>query len=254
MAQKKLQSIESNSKINDLDEDLAKEWRSLLEYGQMFMKKIEKKESPPPSLNDILLLIGKAYSIKKPEDVFGKRDSTPKHISICMNGLMDYVEISRKLLSNLIDSLHDAKGEGVDIDILTKKLNEMRKNSKLHLHEFETVSKMLKDSSRWESKLSCIGNADDSDESSMSIDLHQPQESLHAVEKLAREAKSLILRPKSLVVLEERISRATNLRDRIQKWKKVSQIISTFDFSHYQSHFLVCLHLFVVLLYGIVIH
>ena len=39
MAQKKLQSTESNSKINDLDEDLAKEWRSLLEYGQMFMKK-----------------------------------------------------------------------------------------------------------------------------------------------------------------------------------------------------------------------
>ena len=35
----KLQSTESNSNINDLDEDLAKEWRSLLEYGQMFMKK-----------------------------------------------------------------------------------------------------------------------------------------------------------------------------------------------------------------------
>ena len=59
----------------------------------------------------------------------------------------------------------------------------MIKENNFHCHEFETVSKILKDSSQWESKLSCIGNADNSDESSISIDLHQPQESLNAAEK-----------------------------------------------------------------------
>merc|ERR1712194_10451 len=95
------------------DEILVRTWRSLLEYGQILLRKIESKESPSPSLRDVLVLIGKAYATPKPEDVFGKRDSSPKYVSQCMNSLMEYVELARKMLSQLIDSIYDVNDDGI---------------------------------------------------------------------------------------------------------------------------------------------
>jgi hypothetical protein len=77
----------------------------------------------------------------------------------------------------------------------------------------------------WESKLADVTENGDDDDSVSSEDLHLPTQSLASAENMAEEGRALSIRPTSLVLLEERIHKAYDLRNRIRLWSKVRQFL-----------------------------
>jgi len=114
-------SVEHSSlkegKLNN--EALMNSWRLILECCQKVVKDIENVDRVKrPKLQDLLIIVWKAYSIPKPEGVFGRRDFISKHISQSMNIILDQVEAARDVIAYLSDAIYDEDNEGIDIDSL----------------------------------------------------------------------------------------------------------------------------------------
>jgi len=216
----KLENDIMNSYNVEKNEELMKTWKDLLKCGQGITESLQRVTSKP-MLRNILIVVGKAYSIPKPEDVFGRRDSIAKHISQCMNALLDRVDSSRDALANLSDAVYDEYIEGVELNSLRKTLEHSELKSAVRLEEFDIVREMLEEALRWEAKLVSVGKDDvEIPDSLTGEDLHLPLQSLSSAEDLAFEGRKMSLLPRSLVLLAERIECAHDLRARIKQWSE----------------------------------
>jgi hypothetical protein len=212
---------------NDLDtvernKELMDEWKLILESGQNVLEKM--KNGVKPQLPDLFLIIAKAYTIPQPEEVYGRRDSTAKNISICLNLIMDLMEQGRNTLAYFIDAVHDTKNQGIDLQSLSKNVEKKCSECQVQLVEAEIVQDIISEALEWESRLDKNDDASEDDDSSSnaSEDLHLPQQSLSTAEYLASQGNCLSIRPKTLVALEDRIQRAYDLRTKIREWNQVS--------------------------------
>jgi len=200
------------------DEELVKSWGSILEKGQSVVE--NNKNGHKPNFGDLFIILKKAHSIPKPEDVYGRRDTMSKQVSQCLNSILDLVENGREVLGHLTDAMYDESKDGIELPALRKKLDAQGEKCNVHLEELVIVREILDEAIQWESRLTHVAKSGDG-ESSSSEDLHLPQQSLASAKELASEGRILSLRPSSLVLLEERIHGAYELRNRIRLWSKV---------------------------------
>lgn len=210
---------------NDLDvvernKQLMDEWKLILESGQNVLEKL--KNGIKPHLPDLLTILTKAYTIPQPEEVYGRRDSTTKNISICLNSIMDLIEQGRNALAYFMDGLYDIKDEGIDVQSLSKNVDKKSSECQVQLGEAEIMRDIISEALEWESRLNKNENTSEDDDSSSnsSEDLHLPQQSLSSAEDLASQGNCLSIRPKTLVALEDRIQRAYVLRTKIREWNQ----------------------------------
>ncbi len=216
--------------------DFIETWKEILLNGQNAMALSDKKlaslkdYAKIPSVRNLLVLIGKAYSLPKPEDVFGRRDPITKQISQCLNYILDEIEKARGVLAILTDFVFDEDDNGIDLNKLRETMNRCREKCSVQIEEFSIVQDMLEEACAWESKLGQSPLQEEEDDSSVSENLHLPAQSLASAEELALSGRSLSLRPQSLVILDDRIERAYDLRNRIREWSNsVSNFKSTND-------------------------
>jgi hypothetical protein len=237
--QRKSMSSWGNEDAKDYLENntvLAEQWKSILKYGQSAIAQFHKNTDPVssidstklPKIGDLLILLGKAYVLPKPEDVFGRRDSISKQISQCLNSILEKVEIARCTIASLYDSLYDNNNEGIDLNKIKKVIEQSSSRNAIHVTEIGVVQGMIDEAFVWESKLNYSPSGeDDDDDSSASVDLHLPQQSLFLAEELALKGRSLSLYPKSLFDLDDRIQRAYDLRNRIRDWSSNVSTLSS---------------------------
>ena len=204
------------------DQGLIISWKSVLKMSHNFASQLTQSSSPSKrtstsvKLQELLIVLARAYSLPKPEDVFGRRDSISKQISQNLNVILDNVEFARGVLAHICDSMHENDEEGIDIQKLSKIVDFKSSKCCIRVEEIEIVKLMLQETQEWESKLSTpIAGEDEVD---VSENLNLPQQSLAKAEELAVCGRSLSLRPQSLSVLDERIQRAYELRNRIREW------------------------------------
>lgn len=204
------------------DESLMASWTSILEKGQIIIE--NEANGNKPVLTDMITLLKKAQTIPHPEEVFGKRDSMPKKISQCLNAILDLVENGREILAHITDLFFDSGDDGLELKSLRKILDSKIEILKVQLVETDVAREVLYEAMAWESKLADVTENGDDDDSVSSEDLHLPTQSLTSAENMAREGRALSIRPTGLVLLEERIHKAYDLRNRIRSWSKVRQI------------------------------
>ncbi len=232
-------SLLAHNKIDSVerDEGFIKIWKSILESGQSVIASTntnsaaskDKDDLKLPKVRDLLILLSKAYSLPKPEDVFGRRDSISKQISQCLNSILDRVEHARGVIAHLADAVYDKDETGIEINKLQKILDRKSAKCTIHIEEVNIIREMLEEALAWEAMLSQPSPNDQEDISDASEDLNLPQQSLTNAEELALRGRSLSLRPKSLVVLDNRIQRAYELRNKIREWSfKVCVDVLTF--------------------------
>ena len=199
-------------------EGFMKIWKSILESGQSVIALSKDKDNLKlPKVRDLLILLGKAYSLPKPEDVFGRRDSISKQVSQCLNSILDRIENARGVIAHITDAIYDKDESGLEINKLYKILDRKSAKCTVRIEEVEIIRGMLEEALAWEAKLSHSLN-DQEDDGEASHDLNLPQQSLTNAEELALRGRSLSIRPKSLVILDNRIERAYQLRNRIREW------------------------------------
>uniref|UniRef100_A0A6U6EVL1 PHD-type domain-containing protein n=1 Tax=Odontella aurita TaxID=265563 RepID=A0A6U6EVL1_9STRA len=202
-------------------EGLKQTWRSVLECAEDIVDRTSggSKSKAKPSLKDLLALMGKAHTLMRPEEIFGKRDTSVKRISQCMNVIVDRVVEARNHLAKLFDIVYDEKDEGVELDVLEKYIEHIEAKSPVVIEETETLRKMVSEASQWERRLDHVLRPDHSDSSSLSESFDR-NNVLAVVEQLASDAQVLSLRPRSLVLLEARIEKAQVLRSRIREMRQ----------------------------------
>lgn len=221
-ANKNAQSISASwddyEKVNG-DKDLMNAWACVLEKGQVILENY--KNGNKPILADLLTLLNKAHSMPTPEDVYQKRDTMPKQLAQSLNSILDLVENGRMVMAHLVDAMYNESSDGMELQALRKTLDAKALICTVGLEEMGIAREILNECLQWESRLT----ASNEGESSSSEDLHLPQQSLMAAEELANEGRMLALRPNSLVLLEGRIYRAYELRNRIRIWNEVSVML-----------------------------
>ncbi len=206
--------LENESIVKELTET----WHAILDCGQMILE--NQKKGKKSKMRDLFILLAKANSIPKPEDVYGRRDSVSKHISQCLNSILDHIEQSRDILAELTDAIYDENGDGIELQALRKKVESKSSSCKVELEEIGVLEEMLNEGLLWEAKLAKVTKNGDGSTTS-DEDLHLPQQNLVSAEAMAQEGRLLSLRSISLVALEGRIHRAYDLRERIRFWSKV---------------------------------
>ena len=205
------------------DESLMASWTSILEKGQIIIE--NEINGNKPLLADLITLLKKAQTIPHPEEVFGKRDSMPKKISQCLNAILDLVENGREILAHLTDLFFDSGDEGLELKSLRKTFELKIAILKVQLVETDVARDVLYEAMAWDSKLADVTENGDDDDNVSSEDLHLPTQSLASAENMAEEGRALSIRPTNLVLLEERIHKAYDLRNRIRLWSKVRQFL-----------------------------
>ena len=204
-------------------EDSKQLWRSLLDCAEDIVERATglAPSKPKPRLRDLLTLLGKAHTLLRPEEIFGKRDTTVKRISQSLNSIVDLVVKARNHLAKLIDILYDEKDEGIELDELHKSISVAERDSLVVIEETKTLLEIANEASLWEKRLNNVLRPDHSDSSSISESIDR-NDILTAVEQIAQDGKLLSLLPRSLIALEKRIEGAHKLRDRIRQIKQVS--------------------------------
>jgi hypothetical protein len=205
-------------------DDLQSTWNLVLLASKNVLESIQKRSiTDTPTFRQVLNIIEKAYALPNPEDAFGRRDSLSRTAYTSMNSLIDYVDTCRNCLAELLDAAFPQHNDGVDLTQLRKVLHKVTETTPLVMEETEILRSILEEAESWESKL--INMSDDNEVNTGSEQLRVPQLTLSYVEALALEGKALSLRPRSLVLLEEKIENAYTLRAKICKWKKVCIIL-----------------------------
>jgi len=220
----------------DYEEELKKPWRSVLDCAEALVQRvpIERVEGtseglvtipvtnvtgPKPTLEDLLLVLRKAHTLPRPEEVFGKRDTAVKRISACMNTIIDLAAKARNKLAALNDKVFDEDGDGIDLIELDDTLNGLEQAIPLTLKEIPTVRTMLEKAKDWEARLNRVLAGDIS--GVFSLEDYEVNKSdvcvLTAAERLVLEGKNLPLRPRSLVLVSKRVEKALVLRERLRE-------------------------------------
>ena len=226
----------TGSRNYDYEEELKKPWRSVLDCAEALVQRvpIERVEGssegmlvipartvtgPKPTLEELLLVLRKAHTLPRPEEVFGKRDTAVKRISTCMNTIIDLAAKARNKLAALNDKVFDEDGEGIDLVELDNYLNALEQASPLILIEITTVRTMLEKAKDWEARLNRVLAGDIS--GIFSFEDYEVNMSdvcvLTAAERLVLEGKGLPLRPRSLVLVSKRVEKALVLRERLRE-------------------------------------
>lgn len=223
---------EENNSIDDekleTDEQFSSMWTSILENGQNIIASMNRSENTSsqgfakmPALRSLLILLGKAYSLPQPEDVFGRRDSISKQLSQCLNSILDQIDLSRGVMATLSDSIFDKDNSGIDLNKLRKTLDASRAKCTVYIDEINILQEMLEEALEWESQIGQSSSSELEDDNSVSEDLNLPTQSLASAEELLLGGRNLSLRPNSLVILDDRIQRAYDLRNRIREWSSM---------------------------------
>lgn len=220
----------------DYEEELKKPWRSVLDCAEALVQRvpIERVEGssegtlvipagnvtgPKPTLEELLLVLRKAHTLPRPEEIFGKRDTAVKRISACMNTIIDLAAKARNKLAALNDKIFDEDGEGIDLVELDSSLNALEQASPLIVNEISTVRTMLEKAKDWEARLNRVLAGDVS--GIFSLEDYEVNKSdvcvLTAAERLVLEGKGLPLRPRSLVLVSKRVEKALVLRERLRE-------------------------------------
>lgn len=220
----------------DYEEELKRPWRSVLDCAEALVQRvpIERVEGssegmlvipastvtgPKPTLEELLLVLRKAHTLPRPEEVFGKRDTAVKRISACMNTIIDLAAKARNKLAVLNDKIFDEDGDGIDLVELDNSLNALEQASPLTLCAISTVRTMLEKAKGWEAGLNRVLAGDIS--GIFSPEDYEVNKSevcvLTAAERLVLEGKGLPLRPRSLVLVSKRVEKALVLRERLRE-------------------------------------
>ena len=225
----------TGSRNYDYEEELKRPWRSVLDCAEALVQRIpiDRVEGssegvvtipastvtgPKPTLEELLLVLRKAHTLPRPEEVFGKREIAVKRISACMNTIIDVAAKARNRLAALNDKIFDEESDGVDLIELENRLSSLEETSPLVLSDIPTVRTMLEKAKDWESRLNRVLAGDIS--GIFSLEDYEVNMSdvcvLTAAQRLVLEGKGLPLRPRSLVLVTERVERALVLRERLR--------------------------------------
>ena len=204
--------------------DKAKQiWRSILAYTKSALGKMEdtRDNDSKPSLRDLLELVGKAHALPTPEEAFGRRDPSSRQMSEDMNSVIDAIERGRDYVARILKCLRD-DGEGIEIDVLMKLIDEIEQTCPVELTELDTVKKQVHEATLWEEKLE--NNIDhgiaDSNSSDGEDVITEKKLTLEKVERLVSIGWNLTLRPQSLIRLQSRVEDAHILQRRIVVWNE----------------------------------
>jgi len=199
-------------------------WRSILAYSNSVLAKMEKSrhnDSKPP-LRDLLELVGKAHALPTPEETYGRRDPSARQMSDNMNSVIDAIEKGRDSAARILKCLKD-NGDGIEIDVLRKSIEEIEQTCPVGLIELDTVRQQIHDATLWEEKLEnnvdheiVDTNASDGEDTMIT----EKKLTLEKVEKLVSNGRNLTLRPRSLIRLQNRVEEAYILQRRIVAWNE----------------------------------
>lgn len=204
-------------------EKAKKIWKSILVYSNNVLGKVDEVRDikGKPQLIDLLELVGKAHALPTPEEAFGRRDPSARQMSENMNVIIDAIEHGRNCVARILKCLKD-DGEGIELDVLQKVIDEIEQKCPVGLAELDGVKRQVQEALIWEEKLEINidhGTAD-SDASDGEDLITEKKLTLEKVERLVSKGKNLTLRPHSLVHLQNRIERAHILRRRITVWNE----------------------------------
>ena len=199
-------------------------WRSILAYSNSVLAKMKKNrhnDSKPP-LRDLLELVGKAHALPTPEETYGRRDPSARQMSDNMNSVIDAIEKGRDSAARILKCLKD-NGDGIEIDVLRKSIEEIDQTCPVGLIELDTVRQQIHDATLWEEKLEnnvdheiVDANASDGEDTMIT----EKKLTLEKVEKLVSNGRNLTLRPRSLIRLQNRVEEAYILQRRIVAWNE----------------------------------
>lgn len=198
-------------------------WRSMFAYTKSVLSKMEeaRDNTSKPPLRDLLELVGKAHALPTPEEAFGRRDPSSRQMSENMNSVIDAIERGRDCVARILKCLRD-DGGGVEIDVLRKLIEEIEQTCPVGLSELDTVKRQVHEATLWEEKLE--NNIDhgtaDSNASDGEDVITEKKLTLEKVENLVSNGRNLTLRPRSLVLLQNRVEDAHSLRRRIVVWNE----------------------------------
>ena len=199
-------------------------WKSILAYTKHILGEMEEERDndAKTTMSDLLELAGKAHALPTPEEAFGRRDPAARQMSENMNAIIDAIESGRDCVAKILKYLKD-DGEGIELDALKTSLAELEQLCPVGLAELETVKRQVHDATLWEEKLD--SNVDDhgtadSDASDGDNIITEKKLTLEKVERLVLKGRNLTLRPRSLVLLQNRVERAHILRRKISVWNE----------------------------------
>lgn len=176
-------------------------------------------ENPRPLLSELLALVTKAHALPTPEETFGRRDPSARVMSQNMNAIIDAIEMGRDCAAQLLLHLKD-DGDGIELPDLQKSVLELEQSCPVKIPQMEAAKSQMYDAALWEEALEsnaiCDADSDVSDDET----LLEKKLSLEKVERLVQRGKTLTLRPRSLVRLENRVERAHVLRRKISVWNE----------------------------------
>ena len=227
----------SGKRRYDYEEELKKPWRSVLDCAEALVQRVPIQsiepgsegnvtvtvppaiDGPKPTLDELIILLRQAHTLPRPEEIFGKRDTANKRISMCMNTIISLVVKARNRLATLNDLIFDEDGNGIDLDELDNFLGDLEESCPLILNEIPTVRAMLESAQQWEDKANRILAGDLT--GMFSLEDYEVNKSdvcvLTAAERLVHEGKVVPLRPQSLVSLKARVEKALVLRERLRQ-------------------------------------
>lgn len=199
-------------------------WRSILSYSNSVLVRMEKSrhnDSKPP-LRDLLELVEKAHALPTPEETFGRRDPSARQMSDNMNSVIDAIEKGRDSAARILKCLKD-DGDGIEIDVLRKSIDEIEQTCPAGLIELDTVRRQIHGATLWEENLEnnvdheiVDTNASDGEDTLIT----EKKLTLEKVEKLVSNGRNLTLRPRSLIRLQNRVEDAYILQRRIVAWNE----------------------------------
>jgi hypothetical protein len=198
-------------------------WRSIHAYTTSVLAQMEDAGdniSKPP-LRDLLELVGKAHALPTPEETFGRRDPSSRQMSENLNSVIDAIERGRDCVARILKGLMD-DGEGIEIDVLRKSMDEIERTCPVALIELDTVKRQVHEAALWEETLeNNIDHASaDSNDSDGENVITEKKLTLEKAERLVSRGLNLTLRPRSLVRLQSRVEDAHILQRRIIVWNE----------------------------------
>lgn len=191
------------------DEELQATWKAVLACAEACLEQVKLKESPV-YLSSVLHFLQQAAQLPAPETVFAA--TTAREIDAAMGGLVEAYIAARGQQALLLDLWGE---EGVDVDVIRKQIEAASVG--LILDELDEMKRQVNVVLAWQKRLEeAYGQCNTMDEASDRNDLL-------SLERMLLEGRTHGFRCKGMTALEQKIERAYSLRDRILRWKSMSQ-------------------------------
>lgn len=188
-------------------------WNAVLGAAEDMEQELAEDKASMP-LSEALAFIANACRLPTPERVFNET-TVPLQIATQMWALLDMIDVSRAQQAKLMDLWRE---EGVELDVLRKQLDTASK-LKLKLDYAKDMKRQVQVVVEWQARLDAALAVEDLDDGADD----EERNDLAVLEELALEAKSHGFRSKGLLVMESKIEKAYQLRDRIIDWRTSSE-------------------------------